>query len=264
MSKINVAIAGATGRMGRRLVAVGSSKPALAITAGTTHDADPLLGKDLGELAGVGALGAVATAELTGAIDVVIDFSAPAAFRKWLPACVAKKIPMIVGTTGLTDDDQSAINNAAKQIAILQSTNMSLGVAVLNQVAAQVAKMLGDDYDIEIVESHHKHKKDAPSGTALTLLEHILQATGKTKSQVVNGRDGAEALREPGSIGMHALRMGDVVGIHTVHYATDGERLEFTHTATNRDVFVQGALRAAQWIVTQKPGRYTMRDVLGL
>jgi 4-hydroxy-tetrahydrodipicolinate reductase len=141
---------------------------------------------------------------------------------------------------------------------------MSLGVAVLNRIAAQVAKQLGDDYDIEIVEAHHRFKKDAPSGTADSLAAAILNATGKGRDALVYGRHGDEALRERGKVGMHSLRVGDEVGRHTAYFAALGERLELTHVATNRDTFVHGALRAAKWLADQKPGRYTIDDVLGM
>ncbi|MFT3788611.1 MAG: 4-hydroxy-tetrahydrodipicolinate reductase [Tepidisphaeraceae bacterium] len=264
MPDTRLAIAGATGRMGRRLVALGHNLGGRTVVAATTRPDDPLLGQDAGVIAGIPSMGVKVGTSIDVPVDVVIDFSAPEGLRQWLPVCKARNIAMVVGTTGLTAADQQLIDDAAKVIPILQSTNMSLGVAVMNKVAALMAKMLGPDYDIEITETHHKHKKDAPSGTALTLLDHILQATGRTRDDVANGRHGAEALRVPGSVGMHSLRMGDVTGMHTAHFATDGERLELTHVATNRDVFVHGALRTASWLAKQKPGRYTMPDVLGV
>ena len=171
---------------------------------------------------------------------------------------------MVIGTTGLQPADHATIDIAAVDIPILQATNMSLGVTLLTKLVGDIAATLGDDYDIELVESHHRHKKDAPSGTANTLVESILGATGKPKSAVIVGRHGDEAVRERGQIGVHSMRMGDEVGKHTVCFATTGERIELTHTATNRDTFAQGALTAARWLADQKPGRYTMRDVLGL
>src|SRR6185369_87239 len=155
---------------------------------------------------------------------------------------------------------------AAHDIAILQAPNMSMGVAVLFQIAAQVAKQLGDDYDVEIVEAHHRFKKDAPSGTAEGLADAILRATGKKKDALVYGREGGDVLRERGEVGMHSLRLGDDVGRHTAYFAALGERLELTHVATNRDTFVHGALRAAKWLAEpgRKPGRYAIKDVLGL
>jgi 4-hydroxy-tetrahydrodipicolinate reductase len=172
---------------------------------------------------------------------------------------------MLIGTTGLQDSDHASIDQAAKDIPILQAPNMSLGVAVLFKIAAQVAKQLGDDYDIEIVEGHHRFKKDAPSGTAEGLAEAILKSTGKSKDRIVYGREGDDVARKRGDIGMHSLRLGDEVGKHTAYFAALGERLELTHVATNRDTFVHGALRAAKWLAQQsKPGRYAIADVLGL
>jgi 4-hydroxy-tetrahydrodipicolinate reductase len=195
---------------------------------------------------------------------VVIDFSAPAATRILIPQCVKNKIAMIIGTTGLTADDQKLIDDAAKSIAVIQAGNTGLGVNVLLAIVAQVAQKLGPDYDIEITESHHNQKKDAPSGTAMALADSILSATNKTHADLDFGRNGHEAKRVPGRIGVHALRMGDVVGEHTVYYATQGERIEIKHVATSRDTFAKGALRAAAWIAAKPPGRYQMKDVLGL
>jgi 4-hydroxy-tetrahydrodipicolinate reductase len=175
---------------------------------------------------------------------------------------------MVIGTTGLTPADQQTIDHAAVSIPILQATNTSLGVNVLLAIAAQIARQLGPDYDIEIVEAHHNQKKDAPSGTALSLADAICKATGRdahrTPSPLVHGREGPDALRKKGTIGMHALRMGDVVGEHTVYYSAAGERIEVKHIATNRDTFAKGALRAAAFVAAAKAGRYSMRDVLGL
>ncbi len=205
------------------------------------------------------------TATLAGNPDVIIDFSAPSATRALLKECVERKIALLIGTTGLTPADQELITQAADTIPVLQATNTSLGVNVLLAVAAQVARQLGEAYDIEIVESHHNLKKDSPSGTALSLAESICGATGRSmEKDLVHGREGHDTLRKKGTIGMHAVRMGDVVGEHTIYYATPGERIEIRHVATNRDTFVRGALRAAAFLAKQKSGRYTMRDVLGL
>jgi 4-hydroxy-tetrahydrodipicolinate reductase len=171
----------------------------------------------------------------------------------------------LIGTTGLNAGDQRLIDDAAMHIPILQATNTSLGVNVLLDIAAKIARQLGAAYDIEIIEAHHNQKKDAPSGTALSLAESICNATGKSiDTALVHGRHGVEAKRTPGTIGMHSLRMGDVVGEHTISYATNGERIEIRHVATTRDTFARGALRAAAFLATQKPARYTMANVLGL
>ena len=173
--------------------------------------------------------------------------------------------PLVIGTTGLTDDDHRAIDQTASSVPILQASNTSLGVNLLFSLAGQAARQLGDDFDIEISETHHRYKKDAPSGTALSLVSAVCQATGKDpQADVVLGYHGQDKPRQKGTIGVHALRMGDVVGEHTVSYAADGERVELRHLATDRDIFARGALKAAQWLIRQPPGRYSMANVLGL
>jgi 4-hydroxy-tetrahydrodipicolinate reductase len=265
-SEIHLVISGAAGRMGRRLVAMGSQNPHVRIVAGLSYSGDPLLGTDIGELAGIGTLGITLSDDLDPNVmpHVMIDFSSLDGFRHWLPVCRRRKIAMLVGTTGLTDADHREIDTAAHEIAILQTTNTSVGVAVLNYVAAQMTKMLGPDFDIEIIEQHHHHKKDAPSGTAATLADHILKARGESKEKLVYGRHGGDALRGPGTIGMHSLRLGDVVGEHTAHFCGEGERLSITHIANSRDTFVKGALRASVWLAAHGAGRYTIEDVLGI
>lgn len=261
---IQLAIAGAAGRMGCRLIALAGESSGLQVVAAIERADHPQLSRDAGELAGVGRLGVPLTSDLHGSPDVLIDFSSAAAFRHWLKVCRDRKIAMLSGTTGLGDSDQAAIDSAAADIPILHATNMSLGVAVLTKVAAEVATLLGDDYDIELAEAHHRFKKDAPSGTALSILDAILTAIGKTRDSLVFGREGGDATRQPGTIGVHSLRMGDEIGTHTVHFGGLGERLELTHRATHRDVFVHGALRAARWLAGRKPGRYHITDVLGV
>jgi 4-hydroxy-tetrahydrodipicolinate reductase len=196
--------------------------------------------------------------------QVLIDFTLPASARHWLKVCRDRGIAMLMGTTGLTSADHAAIDQAAGDIPILQAPNTSLGVTVLCKIAGQVAKLLGEDYDIEIVEAHHRFKKDAPSGTALAIAEAILSAQSKSRDALVYGRSGDDALREKGQIGIHSLRVGDEVGRHTACFASLGERIELTHVATNRDTFVHGALRAAEWLAKQRPGRYSIANVLGL
>jgi 4-hydroxy-tetrahydrodipicolinate reductase len=259
-----LAITGASGRMGSRLVALAVKDPAFNLLGAIERPDSPNLAKDAGEVAGIGAIGIPLTFDLRPTPDVLIDFTAPAAMRHWLKTCRDRGIGMVIGTTGLHLADHDAIDQAAADIPILQAPNMSLGVNLLFKIAGEVAKMLGDDYDIEIVESHHRFKKDAPSGTALGLADAILAATGKTRDKLVYDRHGDDVVRKPGDIGMHALRVGDEVGRHTAYFAALGERLELTHVATNRDTFVHGALRAAKWLSGKKPGRYTIADVLGL
>jgi 4-hydroxy-tetrahydrodipicolinate reductase len=220
--------------------------------------------KDAGEVAGVGPIGTLITPDLRPTPQVLIDFTSPAATRHWLKVCRDRGIAMLIGTTGLQPQDHAMIDHASADIPILQAPNMSLGVNILFKIAGEVAKLLGDDYDIEVVESHHRFKKDAPSGTALGLADAILNATNKTRDALVYDRHGDECLRQHGEVGMHALRIGDEVGRHTAYFAALGERLELTHVATSRDTFVLGALRAAKWLARQKPGRYAIASMLGL
>jgi 4-hydroxy-tetrahydrodipicolinate reductase len=259
-----LAITGASGRMGSRLIALSVKDPDFKLVGAIERPDSPNLAKDAGEIAGIGAIGVPLTFDLRPTPDVLIDFTAPAAVRHWLKTCRDRGIAMVVGTTGLHPADHDAIDQAAADIAIVQAPNMSLGVNLILKIAGEVANMLGDDYDIEIVEGHHRFKKDAPSGTALGLADAILKATGKTRDRLVYDRHGDDVVRKSGDIGMHSLRVGDEVGRHTAYFAALGERLELTHVATNRDTFVHGALRAAKWLAGKKPGRYTIPDVLGL
>lgn len=265
-STTTVAIHGAAGRMGRRLVALAMADPQLRLGAAVEMVGHAQLDEDAGELAGEGRAGVAISDQLpSDGVDVVIDFSLPTAFRGVLRGCVDAGAAMVVGTTGLTDEDHRLIDEAAGSIAVLQAPNMSLGVNLLFALAGQVAKQLGDDYDIEITETHHRYKKDAPSGTALGIAEAICGATGKDmNADVVYDRHGDDVPRERGQIGVHALRLGDVVGRHTASFATLGEELQLTHIASSRDVFARGALTAAKWLAGKSAGRYGMADVLGL
>lgn len=260
-----IAIHGAGGRMGRRLVALTHEDEKLTLTGAIEHDKHEALGTDAGILAGVGNTGIALGTNLPGDVDVVIDFALPIATPSIIKACVASKTALVIGTTGLNAELHKAIDEAGKSIAILQAPNMSLGVNLLFALAAQVAKQLGDDYDIEIIEAHHRFKRDAPSGTALGIAQAICNATGKDiDADVVHGRHGDEVQRKRGEIGMHSLRLGEEIGRHTACFATLGEELQLTHKATSRDVFVRGALRAAKWLDGKPAGRYGMADVLGL
>lgn len=263
-SSTSIAIVGAAGRMGQRLVALGHEDPALTVVAAIDRAEHPHFNKDIGDLAGIGPIGVPLTADLRPTPGALIDFSSPASMRNWIKICRERGIAMVVGTTGLHDADHAIIDAAAADIAVLQAPNMSLGVNVLFKIAGLVAQMLGDDYDKEIVEGHHRFKKDAPSGTASGLAEAILTAMKKDKSALIYDRHGDDCVRKPGEIGMHSLRIGDEVGRHTAYFAAMGERLELTHVATSRDTFVRGALRAAKWLASKKPGRYSMMDVLGI
>lgn len=244
---VTIGVVGAAGRMGMRLVALAQQDTALKVVAAIERGDHPALSRDAGEVAGVGAVKVPITSDLRDIPQVLIDFSSPGSMRHWLKVCRDRGIAMLIGTTGLQPADLAAIEQAGADIPILQAPNMSLGVAVLFKLAADAARLLGPDYDIEIVEAHHRFKKDAPSGTAEGLEGAIRRETAAQRT-----------------IGMHSLRMGDEVGKHTAYFAALGERLEFTHVATNRDTFVHGALRAAKWLAGKRAGRYTIADVLGL
>ncbi len=255
----DIAITGAGGRMGQRLIALAVEHE-LNVVAAIERPGHPAIGQPIGQR------GAITITDNLGESRpaVLIDFSAPAATRTTLAQCVTRGIGMVIGTTGLSDSDFATIDRAAQAIPILWAANMSLGVNLLFKIAGEVAKVLGDDYDIEILEAHHRFKKDAPSGTALSLADAILKATGKTRDALSFDRYGEEATRERGQIGMHALRLGDEVGLHTAYFAALGERLELTHKATNRDTFAHGALRAAAWLANKPAGRYAIGDMLGI
>jgi 4-hydroxy-tetrahydrodipicolinate reductase len=259
-----IALTGAAGRMGMRLITLAKADSDLQVVAALDRPDHPLQSQDAGEIAGIGKINVPITFDLQPTPQVLIDFSSPASTRHWLKTCRDRKIAMVIGTTGLQSADHAAIDQAAADIAILQAPNTSLGVNLLFKIAGEVAKILGDDYDIEIVEGHHRFKKDAPSGTALGLADAILKATNKTRDALVYDRHGDDCVRKPGQIGMHALRMGDVVGEHSAFFANQGERIELRHVASTRDTFATGALRCAKWLAKQPPGRYTMNDVLGL
>jgi len=259
---MRLAIVGASGRMGRAVVRLAREAGAEIVCAIGASD----MGRDAGELAGVGAIGTSVT-DSVGAIEharaaVVIDFSAPAVTLALAPIAAAAKCAVVSGTTGLTDEGSEALALAAKRVPVLWEPNMSLGVHALSQLVAQAVGLLAD-WDIEIVETHHRAKIDAPSGTALRLAE-VAQRARAGATRLVHGRQGKPGARSTGEIGMHALRGGDVIGDHTVHLMGGAERIELTHRATNRDVFAHGAVRAALWIAGKPAGPYSLRDVLGL
>lgn len=264
MSQVSLAITGAGGRMGQRLIALAHQDTEFDLIAAIERPEHPQQATDAGEAAGIGRIELPITFDLRPTPAVLIDFTSPASTRHWLKTCRDRGIAIVVGTTGLAPHDHEALDMAAEAVPVLQAPNMSLGVNLLFLIAGQVAARLGDDYDKEIVEGHHRFKKDAPSGTALGLADAILKATGKNRDALIYDRHGDDALRKSGEVGMHSLRMGDEIGRHTVYFAAAGERLELTHVATNRDTFAHGALRAAKWLAGRKPGRYTIADVLGL
>jgi len=263
-----VAIVGAAGRMGQALVRCSKLMPGIQLVAAVDQASCPLCGKDAGLIAGAGEIGLVITSDLASAVkaaDVLIDFS----FHENVPVTVrlaaGLKKAVVIGTTGLNPDERVAVDQAAKDIPLVSAPNMSLGVNLLFALVEKAGKALGLDYDVEITEAHHRYKKDAPSGTALRLGEKVAQGRNQNFRDVaVFGREGLGGERPQGEIGIHAIRAADIIGDHTVLFATDGERVEISHRATSRDAFAKGALHAAAWLVGQKPGLYDMQDVLGL
>ena len=250
--------------MGRRVAALAIASEQFDLVAGLEAAGHETLGLDIGELAGAGRFGVKVAPVLTARADVLVDFSTPEGTLAALAACRKAKMPMVTGTTGLTDSQRAEVADAAGAIAVVQSANMSVGVNVLLKLVAEAAKALGEDYDVEIAETHHRFKKDAPSGTAIALARSICAALGREYGDsAVLGRGGMSPRRR-GEIGLHALRVGDTVGEHAVHFGNLGETVTLAHSAHTRDTFASGALRAAAWVVGQKPGLYSMADVLGL
>ena len=264
MTMTRIAINGAAGRMGRRIAAMAIESEQFDIVAALESPGHEAIGRDVGDLAGVGTFGVTVTAGLDDTPEVLIDFSLPDGTMHALSLCRDRGSAMIVGTTGLTDSQRAEIADTASKIAIMHAPNMSVGVNVLLKVAAQVAATLGPDYDVEIAETHHRFKKDAPSGTAIALAHSICQATGRQYGEAAVLGRGGHCPRKPGEIGIHALRVGDTVGEHTVQFGNLGETISIGHCAHTRDTFARGALRAAQWLVGKPAGLYDMQDVLGL
>ena len=267
-----VLIVGAGGRMGLAMARLIAQRavPGLELVAAVDRAGAPLLGQDAGVAAGVPALGVVLGADLAAGLaarpDVAVDFSSPSAAAATAAQVAAAGVPWVVGTTGLGAAEQAAVAQAARKIPVVLSANMSLGVNLLYALVAQAARTLaGLRYDCEIVERHHRRKKDAPSGTALYLGEAAAQGFGwNLKDVAVDGRTGIPGERPEKEIGFHAVRGGDIVGDHTVLFAADGECIELSHRATSRDTLALGALRAAAWLPGRAPALYGMRDVLGL
>jgi len=261
----NIAILGAAGRMGQALLRCSRRLENLRVVAALETAGHPDLGLDAGQRSGVGVINVPISAGPATGADVVIDFTFHSATPGNIAAAVAAKQAVVLGTTGLTDQEQAVVRDAAKKIPIMWAANMSLGVNVLLNLVQRAAAILGPEYDAEIVEMHHRLKKDAPSGTALALADALAKGRQvNLKDVVCYGREGITGERPSGQIAIHAVRGGDVVGDHTIMFASDGERVEITHKASNRECFAMGALRAALWVHGKKPGLYNMRDVLGL
>ena len=265
---MKIAVSGSAGRMGRRIIALASDNPAIEIAAALEVKSNPLIGQDAGVLAGIGNIGVAISDDVYGAIaksDVLIDFSAPEATMDHLRAVCKAGKAMVIGTTGLSEAQKNEVTELSQNTRCLMAPNMSLGVNLLFNIVEKVAEALGEGYDVEIVESHHNQKKDAPSGTAVKLAEVIASSLKRDLKEVgVYGRHGIVGARKPSEIGVMALRGGDIVGEHTVMFVTGGERLELIHRAHSRDAFAKGAIQAAIWLSDKPNGLYDMRDVLGL
>jgi 4-hydroxy-tetrahydrodipicolinate reductase len=259
---IKIAIAGAAGRMGRRLIALAAADAELAVVAAVESAESAHLGCDAGELAGVGRMGIALSAEAEAGFDVMIDFSTVSGTMRALPVCEGGGRGMVIGTTGHSAEQIAAIEKAAQKIPILKAANFSVGVNLLLGVVRDLARALDKRYDVEICETHHRFKKDAPSGTALALKDAIVQ--GRGGGDVVFGRSGMTGERPAGQIGMHSLRIGDAVGRHEVSFGGSGETISVIHDAQSRDTFAAGALMAAKWLAKKPPGLYDMQAVLGL
>jgi 4-hydroxy-tetrahydrodipicolinate reductase len=263
--KPQLAVVGAGGRMGRRIVALAAESAHFDIVAAIEKPDHADFGEDAGTQAGAAAIGVVISDSWPKTCDVAMDFSIPEAVDKTVANCLSTRTALVMGTTGLDPTQKAGIEKAGAKIPIIYGTNMSVGMNVLFSIVGKVAAMLGDDYDIEIIEKHHRFKKDAPSGSALTLAENVCKATGRPfPGCLTHGRSGKDAQRQKNTIGVHAVRAGDITGVHDVIYGTLGETITLNHTAHSRDTLVRGALRAALWLVGKKPGLYSMADVLGI
>jgi 4-hydroxy-tetrahydrodipicolinate reductase len=261
---VKLAICGATGRMGAAVIRLAHAAGDVQLVGGTCNANDAGNGRDLGELAGVGSLGVVAAPDLASALlgaDVVIDFSVASVFQELAALCARQKVALVSGTTNLDPAALRALDRAAEVIPVLWAPNMSLGVQVLAELVQQAVRRLGADFDVEIAEIHHRKKVDAPSGTAKRLAEAARSA--RQELEQVHARDGDVGPRRPSELGVFGLRGGDVIGDHTVFLFGNGERLELTHRASQRELFAHGALRAARYLAGKPSGRYTIADVLG-
>jgi 4-hydroxy-tetrahydrodipicolinate reductase len=268
MADIKMGVIGCGGRMGRMLLAEIAATEGCALAGGTAKPGSAHVGADLGELAGLGRIGLAvgnAVGTLIGASDVVIEFTVGAVTAAHAELAAELGKPLMIGTTGLSAAETATVRAAAKRIPIVWAANTSLGINLLLGLVEQAAARLGPDWDIEIVEMHHRGKADAPSGTALALGRAAASGRGVTLDAVAQrGRDGITGARKSGDIGFAALRGGDAVGDHHVIFAGAGERLELSHRATNRAIYAKGAVRAARWLIDKPPGLYGMKEVLGL
>jgi 4-hydroxy-tetrahydrodipicolinate reductase len=263
-----IAIVGASGRMGLCVIKAAVAAEHTVVTAVISRPESVVIGKDAGELAGIGTLGIAVLGDLASVIDdfdVLIDFTSPDASMAFVEHCRHAGKRMVIGTTGYSEAQKVQIAKAAQEIAIVHAPNFSVGVNLSLKLLEMVAKVMGDYTDIEIIEAHHRHKVDAPSGTALRMGKVIADTLGRDlKHCAIYGREGYTGERDSKTIGFSTIRAGDIVGEHTVMFADDGERLEITHKASSRMTFANGAVRAAVWLGEKELGLYDMRDVLGL
>lgn len=265
---LRIAVTGAAGRMGKTLLEAISQASACELTAALERPESSLIGADAGELAGVGRLGVAVSGSLEEVLDrfdVLIDFTAPGATLAHAKLCGANGKSMVIGTTGFTAEQKQELLRHLSPVAVCMASNFSTGVNLCFKLLDVAARVLGDEVDIEVVEAHHRHKIDAPSGTALSMGEVVASALGRDLRDVaVYGREGQTGARQRDTIGFATVRGGDIVGDHTVMFCADGERVEITHKASSRLSFARGAVRAAGWLANRKPGLYNMQDVLGL
>lgn len=265
---VRIAVTGAAGRMGKTLIEAVSNHPGAELTVALERPDSSLIGADAGELAGIGRNGVSVSQDIAGCVDdfdVLIDFTVPAASVVNAQVCAAAGKKLVLGTTGFSDEQKAIIASAAEKTALCQASNFSTGVNLCFKLLDMAARVLGDDVDIEIYEAHHRHKVDAPSGTALSMGEVVADALGRNLKEVaVYGREGITGARDNQTIGFATVRAGDIVGDHTVMFAADGERVEITHKASSRMSFARGAVRAAVWLAQCEAGKYDMQDVLGL
>jgi len=269
MTMLRVGIAGVGGRMGCTLVqAIQHAGDGVALGAALEHAGSSAVGRDAGDVAGIGALGVIVGSDIPAALDqcdVLIDFTTPEASLGYLDACRSRGIALVLGTTGFSGAALRQIEDAAGEIPLCKSSNFSTGVNLCFKLLADAARALGDTVDVEVIEAHHRHKVDAPSGTALSMGEVVAGALGRSfDADAVFCREGHTGARERREIGFSTIRGGDIVGDHTVLFAGDGERIEISHKASSRMAFAGGALRAARWLAGRPAGLYDMQDVLGL
>ncbi|WP_201593815.1 4-hydroxy-tetrahydrodipicolinate reductase [Psychrobacter fulvigenes] len=265
---INVGVIGAGGRMGRMLIEAVQDNSQTTLSAAIERQGSSLVGADAGEVAAIERLNVKIVDDLVAVIndiDVLIDFSLPDATEQNMQTCAEHKVAMVIGTTGFSEQQEQVLFEASKHVAIVYAGNYSTGVNLSLKLLGMAAKAFGNSADVEIIEAHHKHKIDAPSGTAYMMAEAVAEARGQNlKDVAIYGREGQTGAREAGTIGIHAVRGGEIIGDHTVMFIADGEVVEITHRARARMTFAAGAVRAATWVIEQKTGQYNMQDVLGL